>query len=47
MNLLRWTSEPRFVSWETYEQRMQFLEDFHFQQETRRQNVVNISKRKA
>lgn len=31
-----------FIEWNDYQARIQFLDNFHFQQRTRRQNVRNL-----
>ncbi|MFW5745936.1 MAG: hypothetical protein ACOCWQ_00105 [Nanoarchaeota archaeon] len=41
MSLLPWISKPRFVSWDEYRQKVEFLDRFHFQQSVRRHNVAD------
>lgn len=41
MKLLKKISNPVFVEWEEYKKKVDFLDDFYFQQSCRKQSIRN------
>ena len=39
MNLLPWVKHQDFMSWKEYEEKINFLDQFYFEQHVRKQNL--------